>query len=81
MEVRIVEVSNGGDREVEASTEVIDLPALTPKAIKQYLSNRFEVDEEEGANINEMFVVLKKGPVVIAVSLEDFLFLTFFEQK
>ena len=72
MKIRVVEVYNGGDREVDVNTTTLDWPELTVKAVKQYLINQFEVEEEEGANINEMFAFQKKGPVIVANATDDF---------
>lgn len=82
MKVRAIRLDGDADSwrdGVDLSSKIIELPALSVKAVKAYLTDEMEVEEEEGACLDEMFVFTKKGPVVTAVSQEDFLVFTFVE--
>lgn len=69
--VRVVQVSGDG-RESELTTKTITLPALDLKHVRRHLCDQFEIDEEEGADVNEMFTFLRKKGTIAAVFNEDF---------
>lgn len=70
MKIRMVELYNQGDRETDLRTKVLELPEFSLEAIKRHLIDMFEVEEEEGADINEMFSFQKKGQVIAAIALD-----------
>lgn len=72
MKIRVVEVYNGGDRDVDVKTTTLDWPALTVKAVKEHLTEVFEVEEEEGATIDGILTFQKKGPVIVANATDEF---------